>query len=112
MKKLFLLFILVNSLTVFSQEEKRSYFFDYYTIKNIKNYLRNFNGKIVNLYNTKDSTYTLYLDANNKKAELLDFKKRLFIHFEMDFNFEKIEDLNKLKNSKIHYNVSFHKYPN
>lgn len=103
-------FFVVNCLLLvtffsFSQEKKRSYYFDYYTITSYKDFGRKIDSEMVNLSNEKDSTYTLQLNYSSKEAVLIDRKKNQLIKFIFDFKFDKIESLNKLTNSKLYTEI-------
>ncbi|MBC7525586.1 MAG: hypothetical protein H7239_14270 [Flavobacterium sp.] len=54
--------------------------------------------------NTKDSTYSLLIKMNDnvKGATLDDHKKKRVINFDVNFDYNKVEDLNKLNNSKLY----------
>lgn len=103
---------MIFSLASFSQEKKLSYYFDFYSVQKTKDYRTGFKGKIITFLNTKDSTYNLNITEENniKKAILFDTKNKRTVKFDVDFNFEKIEDLNKLSNSKL-YTVVEYVYP-
>jgi hypothetical protein len=104
MKSLIDFSFLFLSFFSFSQE-KMSYYFDYYSISNYKNYGAKLDNLMVNVLNEKDSTYTLLLNYSSKEATLNDRKNRQLIKFVFDFKFEKIEDLNKLTNPKLYTQV-------
>ena len=89
-----------------------SYYFDFVSISNIKNHRNNYKGKDFFFKNLKDSTYVLVIGIHDsvKKATLIDYKKRRIIKFDVNFDYQKIEDLNKLSNSKLHTGVAFNKW--
>ncbi|WP_395044857.1 hypothetical protein [Flavobacterium sp.] len=92
-----------------------SYNFNYYSVYNYKNYGFKVDTKMIQITNEKDSTYSLHLDYNTKEAILKDTKNKLLVKFKIDFNFEKIEDLEKLTNSRLFKNsryVSGRKFKN
>lgn len=107
---LLLLFIFIQSFA-FSQNEKVSYHFDFMAMNNFKDYKQDKKGKQIYLYNSKDTTYflsILYLD-NSKYALITDYKKKHIIKFDVNFNYENIEDLNKLSNVRLYKEVFFEK---
>lgn len=106
MKYLIAFSFLFLSYFSFSQE-KMSYHFDYYSISNYKNYGAKLDNVMVNVLNEKDSTYSLLLNYSNKEAILNDRKNRQLIKFTFDFKFEKIQDLNKLTNSRLYTKVIY-----
>lgn len=81
-----------------------SYYFDSSVVYKYKNYSTHFNGKMIYFMNTKDSTYSLLIKMNDnvKGATLDDHKKKRVINFDVNFDYNKVEDLNKLNNSKLY----------
>ncbi len=111
MKYLVLLILFLTSSNAFSQEKKLSYYFDSSIAYKYKKYSTHFNGKMIHFINTKDSTYSLLIKINDtiKKAILDDHKKKIIINFDANFDYNKIEDLNKLSNSKLYTEVIYEK---
>ena len=112
MKNFILLFLVFNVTHIsFSQETNMSYYFNYMTTSNDKDYSINFIGKTIFITNQNDATYNLLIRANGiiNEATITDYKNKLIIKFDLNFNFEKIEDLNKLSNSKLYTVVEFSK---
>lgn len=111
MKRLVILVLIAFSNFCFSQEQKMSYYFDTVVVGDLKNYPDSFIGKTISFYNKKDTTYVLLIRCNDKikDASLSDFKKKFLINFNVNFDFEKIEDLSKLNAVKLYKNVDFSK---
>ena len=95
----------------FSQRDKKSYYFNYSSISEYKNYPTQFNGKLINFRNTKDSTYYLQIGINGSKKEAIitDYKNKLIIKFDVNFEYQNSDDLKKLSNSKLYTVVHFEK---
>jgi hypothetical protein len=109
MKALLLFSLLFLSSFIYSQEKRMNYYFDNYTISNYKNYNNGYDGQVINFNNTKDSTYKLLIRINKnlKDAILTDLKNKLVVKFDVNFIFNKIQDLNKLNNRKLFSIVDF-----
>ncbi|MFN8274639.1 MAG: hypothetical protein U0X58_07130 [Flavobacteriaceae bacterium] len=77
-----------------------SYQFTSVNTMHIKNYERNLDVKRIEFTNNQDSTYNLSINIyeNSKTAMLMDYKKKVMIGFQINFDYQQIEDLNKLKN--------------
>lgn len=104
MRFLGLLILLLISNTVLSQKEKMSYYFDNLIIINKTVHPKKNNSKVIIFSNSKDSTYALNVRLNDtlKEAILRDSKKKRIIKFDVNFDFQKEEDLNHLNNSKLY----------
>jgi len=91
--------ILFQQLSV-AQKESMSYQFTSVNTMHIKNYERNLDVKRIEFTNNQDSTYNLSINIyeNSKTAMLMDYKKKVMIGFQINFDYQQIEDLNKLKN--------------
>lgn len=77
-----------------------SYRFTSINTIHIKDYGHDNELKRIEFTNDQDSTYNLAISIyeNSKTAMLMDYKKKVMVGFQIDFDFQKIEDLNKLKN--------------
>ena len=108
--KLVLLFALVN-LFCFGQKKQMSYFFDYYSKRNINNYETGKKGEVLYFSNRNDSTYSLSIELTNSdnKAIIIDKKKKITVHFDVTMGFINNDSVNlsKLKNSKLYTTVIF-----
>ncbi|QBZ99002.1 hypothetical protein GS03_02514 [Flavobacterium sangjuense] len=78
------------------------------TIEHRNDYKNNFEGKFIFLSNSNDSTYlmTIKIGKSLKDATISDHKKNWLIKFDMDFEYQHLEDLNNLTNSKLYTGVS------
>lgn len=105
---LFILFLIHN--ISFSQD-KLSYYFDNMTVEQISDYKNNFDDKFIFLRNSKDSTYvlTVRIGKIKKEASLLDDRKKWLVRFDIDFDYQQIEDLNKLTNSMLYAGLQPHR---
>jgi hypothetical protein len=95
--------------TVFGQSnEQRSYKFDTYKLSKVKNYRISTDVETHSFSNSNDSTYVLELRYGKKNEALLfiNDKNKQLIRFDLDFKYSKIEDLNKLINSRLYTNVT------
>ena len=110
MKKIFLLFLFFT-ICSFSQEKEYNYHFDYFTKLNVKIYSDNRDFDTYIFKNSKDSTYSLELrySKTDTIASIHDYKANQMIKFDVDFKFDKISDLEKLKISKLYKRVYFNK---
>ena len=106
-----MLFLFLLSSNTFSQEMKKRYYFDYSSVCEYKKHPNQFNGKLIDFRNTKDSTYHLQIKINgtDKEAVILDYKNKLIIKFDVNFDYENTGDLKKLSNSKLYTTVNFEK---
>lgn len=96
MKKLVFLLLLVFPIFCFSQKNK-TYIFDSMTVYKYKSYTADFDGELIVLSNSKDTTLTFEIQQSkdHKSAELSDFKNNISYRFEQSFIFESIDDLKK-----------------
>lgn len=110
--RIVLVYILFSTLG-FSQSEnqERTYYFDTYELLSVKDFSNNIYGKSHRFTNSKDSSYSLelrYEENNNNTAHIMINKNRTErIAFDLDFEYTKPDDLNKLTNSKL-YTVVFY----
>lgn len=74
------------------------------SVEHRNDYKNNFDGKLIFLSNSNDSTYIMAVKIGKslKEATISDHKKRWLIKFEMDFEYQHIEDLNQLSNSRLY----------
>jgi hypothetical protein len=96
MKKIVFLLLLVLPLFCFSQKNK-TYIFDSMTVYKYKSYTADFDGELIVLSNSKDTTLTFEIrqSKDHKSAELSDFKNNISYRFEQSFIYESIDDLKK-----------------
>ncbi|RTY86779.1 hypothetical protein [Flavobacterium sp. GT3R68] len=101
-----LLFCLLLS-GVFAQDHKMNYYFNKVTVSNFINYEYDTKVKYIHFINEKDTTYSLVvaLQENSKTATLYDFENKFLVNFNANFNYEKVEDLNKLNHVILRNNV-------
>jgi hypothetical protein len=83
----------------FGQSEGISHDFDNISFAKFDNSFTNFHGEKIEIRNSKDSTYSISIIQNEKyrTAELSDLKNNIKVTFDLNFKFNKIEDLNRLK---------------
>lgn len=103
MKQIIILIFLLNSFFAFSQKKQQSYYFDCAITSNYKNYIYSRDEKLITFKNTKDSTYQLSISYGKtyKEATRNDFNKRELIKFDVNFDYNNVNDLKKLVNSKL-----------
>jgi hypothetical protein len=96
MKKIVFLLLLVLPLFCFSQKNK-TYIFDSMTVYKYKSYTADFDGELIVLSNSKDTTLTFEIrqSKDHKSAELSDFKNNISYRFEQSFIYESVDDLKK-----------------
>ncbi|WP_430467863.1 hypothetical protein [Winogradskyella ouciana] len=111
MKKIIIVFALFAIGLSFSQEANKSYYFDIVTTSYIKDYSNNVEGKRIRFQNKEDDSYSMYImiTDSSKDATLSDTKNRTLIKFDMDFEYQSVEDLNKLDNSKLYSSIKYSK---
>jgi hypothetical protein len=111
MKYFVILFLFLLSNNTFSQQNRKSYYFNYSSVSEYKIYQNQFNGKLIDFRNTKDSTYYLQIAINGSKKEAIiaDYKNKLIIKFDVNFEYQNSNDLKKLSNSKLYTVVNFGK---
>ena len=95
--------LLICCQNIFSQEK---YHFDNYVVSNVKNYKSGYTDKLIEIFNHKDSTYTLQIQYKNnkRKALLFDYKNKKINLFIMDFDFKRLSSIKKLDNPFQKYN--------
>ncbi|MCF6130243.1 hypothetical protein L1S35_11210 [Flavobacterium sp. AS60] len=100
---LFIFFLISN---ISSSQDKFSYYFDSMTVQQISDYKNNFDDEFIFLRNSKDSTYSLTVRIGKikKEASLIDDKKKWLVRFDIDFDYQQLEDLNKLTNNMLYTN--------
>ena len=110
MKKVFLLF-LISTIFSFAQKKEHNYYFDYFVEAKIKIYSSNKDFTSYIFKNSKDSTYSLELryGKTDTIASFINYKANELTKFDVDFKFNKISDLEKLKSSKLYKRVYFDK---
>ena len=98
MRKVFLLFLLF-SICTFSQKKEYSFYFDYFSKVSSEIYGNVINEDAYIFKNSRDSTYFLELrySKTDTIAQIHIKNKNDIIKFKIDFKYEKISDLNKLK---------------
>ncbi|WP_329806550.1 hypothetical protein [Flavobacterium facile] len=106
MRKVFLLFLLFSVCT-FSQKKDYSFYFDYFSKVSSKIYGNVINEDAYIFKNSKDSTYFLELrySKTDTIAQIHIKNKNDIIKFKIDFKYEKISDLNKLKDPILYETV-------
>jgi hypothetical protein len=99
MNKFFFIFFFLLNLMSFGQSQGISLDFDNISFAKFYNHYTNFHGEMIEIRNSKDSTYRITIIQNEKykKAELFDLKNNIEATFDLNFTFKKIEDLNRLK---------------
>ncbi|HLF53431.1 hypothetical protein [Flavobacterium sp.] len=109
MKSLLALMFCLFTFGLFAQDHKMNYYFNLVTVSNIKNYENGARVKSIHFRNVNDSTYVLLLslEANFKTATLFDYKNKLLIKFDANFNYSTVEDLNKLNNAILYNNFFY-----
>lgn len=113
MNRFFCVFFLFINFLSFSQKKGISLDFDNISFAKFDNIYTNFHGEKIEIRNSKDSTYKISIIQSDKykKAELFDLKNNIQVNFDLNFNFKKIEDLNRLK-VKESYDISGNKSGN
>jgi len=106
MKKIFLLFLLV-SICSFSQKKEYNFHFDYFSKVSSKIYGDGISEDCYFFKNSKDSTYSLQLRYSKTDTIAQIYIKGIkdIIKFTIDFKYEKISDLDKLKNPILYETV-------
>ena len=96
MRRIVFLLLLVFPLFCFCQKNK-TYVFDSMTVYKYKSYTADFDGELIVLSNSKDTTLTFEIrqSKNHKSAELSDYKSTISYRFEQSFIFESIDNLTK-----------------
>lgn len=108
MKKVFVILFFFFNAIAFSQE-KMSYYFDSCKELNLNRYDIKLNSKVIYFSNSKDSTYSmsLFQKKDSVYANLYNFKKKILINFSVDFKYNNVEDLKKLKKSRLYQYVTY-----
>ncbi len=106
MKKVFLLFLFFT-ICSFSQKNEYNFHFDCFMKVNSKIHGDKINNDSFLFKNSKDSTYILELrySKTDTIAQIFDSKVRDLIKFDIDFKFENISDLDKLKDPVLYKTV-------
>lgn len=106
MKNIFLLFLLF-SIFSFSQKKDYNFHFDYFSKVSIKVYGDGINEDTYVFKNSKDSTYSLELRYSKTDTIAQIYIKNIkdIIKFKVDFIYEKISDLDKLKDPILYATV-------
>lgn len=102
MKKLFISFVLLFSLFIFSQE----YQFNYMLKASVKKENPDFNFQSYDMINSKNHSYYMevYKENNSYKSFLIDNKKKIVHHFKkLNFNRNPITFLHKNSNALSEY---------
>lgn len=109
MKNLILICLSLFCSILFSQKkERRSYKFDTYQLREIKDYLKNDFYTSHLFENSKDTTYVLELKFGKEKKATLFIKdsKPEIIEFDVNFDYTEPNNLNQLNNSKLFTEVN------
>lgn len=77
------------------------------TVEQICDYKNNFDDKFIFLRNSKDSTYilTVRIGKIKNEASLSDDRKKWLVRFDIDSDYQQIEDLNKVTNNMFYTDV-------